>query len=73
MDVINQGKDGTASKVEQKAGKNWLLRDYLVRSDLIPTIGDRVTVWQGLSGQRPVRFHLASTLAAHIASVSPRP
>lgn len=30
-------------------------------------------MWQGPPEQRPVRFHLASTLATHIASVSPRP
>lgn len=73
MDVINQGKDDTASKVEHKAGKKWLLRDDLVSSGLIPTIGDGVIVWQGRSRQRPMRFHLASTLATNIASVSPGP
>lgn len=41
MNVVNQGKDDTASKVEHKTGKYWLHRDYLVSSDLIPTIGDR--------------------------------
>lgn len=30
-------------------------------------------MWQGPPEQRPVRFHLASTLATHIASVSLRP